>query len=117
MLASVLWILMMGFFVGQLARRLGAPPLIGMIIVAMILRDFQKINCPILSDHICSLSPCSLLPAPLPTSAMEYFFNWKSLSPQALNVISPEMLNAADDYSDESRTGARWEQRDFVRSS
>ncbi|MBE9200352.1 MULTISPECIES: cation:proton antiporter [unclassified Nodularia (in: cyanobacteria)] len=55
MLASVLWILMMGFFVGQLARRLGAPPLIGMIIVGMI------------------------------------------LSPQALNVISPEMLNAADD--------------------
>ncbi|MDB9377027.1 cation:proton antiporter [Nodularia sphaerocarpa] len=37
MLASILWILMMGFFVGQLARRLGAPPLIGMIIVGMIL--------------------------------------------------------------------------------
>ncbi|MFN6519122.1 MAG: cation:proton antiporter [Nostoc sp. CreGUA01] len=37
MLASVLWILMMGFFVGQLARRLGAPPLIGMILVGIIL--------------------------------------------------------------------------------
>lgn len=37
MLASVLWILMMGFFVGQIARRLGAPPLIGMIIVGIIL--------------------------------------------------------------------------------
>ncbi len=37
MLASVLWILMMGFFVGQLARRLGAPPLIGMIFVGIIL--------------------------------------------------------------------------------
>ena len=55
MLASVLWILMMGFFVGQLARRLGAPPLIGMIIVGMI------------------------------------------LGPQVFHVISPEMLNAADD--------------------
>jgi NhaP-type Na+/H+ or K+/H+ antiporter len=55
MLGSILWILMMGFFVGQFARRLGAPPLIGMIIVGMI------------------------------------------LSPQGLNVISPEMLNAADD--------------------
>ncbi|MEA5517003.1 cation:proton antiporter, partial [Nodularia sp. UHCC 0506] len=55
MLASILWILIMGFFVGQLARHLGAPPLIGMIIVGII------------------------------------------LSPQALNVISPEMLNAADD--------------------
>ncbi|MDZ7992546.1 MAG: cation:proton antiporter [Nostoc sp. EfeVER01] len=37
MLASVLWILMMGFFAGQLARRLGAPPLIGMILVGIIL--------------------------------------------------------------------------------
>ncbi|MBE9036156.1 cation:proton antiporter [aff. Roholtiella sp. LEGE 12411] len=37
MLASVLWILMMGFFVGQIARRLGAPPLIGMILVGIIL--------------------------------------------------------------------------------
>ncbi|TVP60626.1 MAG: sodium:proton antiporter [Nodularia sp. (in: Bacteria)] len=55
MLASVLWILMMGFFVGQLARRLGAPPLIGMIIVGMI------------------------------------------LGPQVFNLISPDMLDAADD--------------------
>ncbi|MFW9260934.1 cation:proton antiporter [Nostoc sp. CALU 546] len=37
MLASVLWILMMGFFAGQLARRLVAPPLIGMILVGIIL--------------------------------------------------------------------------------
>lgn len=37
MLASVLWILMMGFFAGQVARRLNAPPLIGMILAGMIL--------------------------------------------------------------------------------
>jgi NhaP-type Na+/H+ or K+/H+ antiporter len=37
MLASVLWILLMGFFAGQIARRLGAPPLIGMILVGVIL--------------------------------------------------------------------------------
>ncbi|MEA5604905.1 cation:proton antiporter [Nostoc sp. UHCC 0252] len=37
MLASILWILMMGFFAGQLARRLVAPPLIGMILVGIIL--------------------------------------------------------------------------------
>jgi solute carrier family 9B (sodium/hydrogen exchanger), member 1/2 len=37
MLASVLWILMMGFFVGQVARRSGAPPLIGMILVGILL--------------------------------------------------------------------------------
>jgi NhaP-type Na+/H+ or K+/H+ antiporter len=53
MLASILWILIMGFFVGQIARRLGAPPLIGMMLVGII------------------------------------------LSPQLLNIISPEMLNAA----------------------
>ncbi len=53
MLASILWILIMGFFVGQIARRLGAPPLIGMMLVGII------------------------------------------LSRQVLNVISPEMLNAA----------------------
>ncbi|OKH26991.1 cation:proton antiporter [Chroogloeocystis siderophila] len=35
MLASALWILFMGFFAGQLARRLGAPPLIGMILVGI----------------------------------------------------------------------------------
>jgi NhaP-type Na+/H+ or K+/H+ antiporter len=34
-LASALWILFMGFFAGQLARRLGAPPLIGMILVGI----------------------------------------------------------------------------------
>ncbi|MBW4562129.1 MAG: cation:proton antiporter [Mojavia pulchra JT2-VF2] len=55
MLASVLWILMMGFFVGQIARRLGAPPLIGMILVGII------------------------------------------LGPQVRNLISQDVLNAADD--------------------
>ncbi len=35
MLASALWILLMGFFAGQLALRLGAPPLIGMILVGI----------------------------------------------------------------------------------
>lgn len=35
MLASALWILSMGFFAGQLAQRLGAPPLIGMILVGI----------------------------------------------------------------------------------
>ncbi|CEJ47431.1 cation:proton antiporter [Umezakia ovalisporum] len=55
MLASVLWILIMGFFVGQIARRLGAPPLIGMILVGII------------------------------------------MSPQIFNLVSPEMLGAADD--------------------
>ncbi|MEQ9355002.1 cation:proton antiporter [Coleofasciculus chthonoplastes] len=37
MLTSALWILLMGFFGGQIARRLGAPPLIGMILVGIIL--------------------------------------------------------------------------------
>jgi solute carrier family 9B (sodium/hydrogen exchanger), member 1/2 len=37
MLQSVVWILLMGFFVGQIARRLNAPPLIGMILVGIIL--------------------------------------------------------------------------------
>ncbi|ABA19715.1 sodium/proton antiporter, CPA1 family [Trichormus variabilis ATCC 29413] len=37
MLFSILWILIMGFFAGQLARRLTAPPLIGMILVGIIL--------------------------------------------------------------------------------
>jgi solute carrier family 9B (sodium/hydrogen exchanger), member 1/2 len=37
MLASVLWILLMGFFAGQIIRRLGAPPLIGMILVGIFL--------------------------------------------------------------------------------
>ncbi|PIG94553.1 sodium:proton antiporter [Gloeocapsopsis sp. IPPAS B-1203] len=35
MLASALWILSMGFFAGQLAQRLGAPPLIGMILIGI----------------------------------------------------------------------------------
>lgn len=37
MLATMLWILLMGFFVGQIARRLGAPALIGMILVGILL--------------------------------------------------------------------------------
>ncbi|MCT7976327.1 cation:proton antiporter [Laspinema olomoucense] len=37
MLISTIWILGMGFFAGQFARRLGAPPLIGMILVGIIL--------------------------------------------------------------------------------
>ena len=35
MLFSALWILWMGFFAGQLVRRLGAPPLIGMILAGI----------------------------------------------------------------------------------
>ncbi|NEQ81390.1 MAG: sodium:proton antiporter, partial [Moorea sp. SIO2I5] len=37
MLGSTIWILLMGFFGGQLARRLGAPPLIGMIVVGILI--------------------------------------------------------------------------------
>jgi NhaP-type Na+/H+ or K+/H+ antiporter len=37
MLSSILWILLMGFFGGQIVRRLGGPPLIGMILVGMVL--------------------------------------------------------------------------------
>lgn len=37
MLFSVVWVLMLGFFGGQIARRLGAPPLIGMILIGIIL--------------------------------------------------------------------------------
>ncbi|NEO89199.1 MAG: universal stress protein [Moorea sp. SIO3G5] len=37
MLASTIWILLMGFFGGQFARRLGAPPLIGMIVVGILI--------------------------------------------------------------------------------
>ncbi|MBK4728928.1 cation:proton antiporter [Oxynema sp. CENA135] len=37
MIAGILWILVMGFFVGQIARRLGAPSLIGTILVGIIL--------------------------------------------------------------------------------
>ncbi|NJO51454.1 MAG: sodium:proton antiporter, partial [Leptolyngbyaceae cyanobacterium RM2_2_4] len=36
MLSSILWILLMGF-VGQTVRRLGGPPLIGMILVGVVL--------------------------------------------------------------------------------
>jgi len=37
MLASLLWILVCGFLGGQIARRLGAPPLIGMILMGIII--------------------------------------------------------------------------------
>ncbi|HEY9655656.1 MAG TPA: cation:proton antiporter [Crinalium sp.] len=37
MLESLLWIILMGFFVGQIARRFKAPALVGMIIVGVIL--------------------------------------------------------------------------------
>ncbi|MBD2347246.1 cation:proton antiporter [Anabaena subtropica] len=55
MLFSILWIFIMGFFAGQLARRLTAPPLIGMILMGII------------------------------------------LGPQVRNVISQDVLGAADD--------------------
>ncbi len=37
MLESILWILLMGFFVGQIARRLKAPALVGMVLVGILL--------------------------------------------------------------------------------
>ncbi|GAB4378991.1 MAG: cation:proton antiporter [Elainellaceae cyanobacterium] len=37
MLESVVWILLMGFFVGQVARRLKAPALVGMVLVGILL--------------------------------------------------------------------------------
>lgn len=37
MLASTLWILLAGFFAGQLARRLKAPPLVGMVLMGIFL--------------------------------------------------------------------------------
>ncbi|MEO0826244.1 MAG: cation:proton antiporter [Cyanobacteria bacterium J06639_16] len=37
MLASIIWILLMGFFVGQIARRLKAPRLVGMVLVGIVI--------------------------------------------------------------------------------
>ena len=37
MLESTIWILLTGFVAGQLANRLGAPALIGMILVGILL--------------------------------------------------------------------------------
>ncbi|PSN16248.1 sodium:proton antiporter, partial [filamentous cyanobacterium CCP5] len=37
MLASLLWILLVGFFFGQIARRLKAPPLVGMVLAGILL--------------------------------------------------------------------------------
>lgn len=47
MLASAVLILVMGFFAGQLARKLGAPPLIGMILVGIIIgQEFANLISP-----------------------------------------------------------------------
>ena len=54
MLESMIWILLMGFFVGQIARRLKVPALVGMVLVGIL------------------------------------------LGPQLGNVISPEVLGAAN---------------------
>lgn len=37
MLESIIWILVMGFFVGQIARRLKVPSLVGMVLVGILL--------------------------------------------------------------------------------
>jgi len=37
MLKSMIWILVMGFFVGQMARRMGMPALVGMVLVGIVL--------------------------------------------------------------------------------
>lgn len=37
MLESIVWILLMGFFVGQIARRLQIPALVGMVLVGIVL--------------------------------------------------------------------------------
>ncbi|MBD2189773.1 cation:proton antiporter [Pseudanabaena mucicola] len=37
MLESIIWILLMGFFVGQIARRLKIPALVGMVLVGILL--------------------------------------------------------------------------------
>ncbi len=37
MLESILWMLLMGFFVGQIARRLKVPALVGMVLVGIVL--------------------------------------------------------------------------------
>ncbi|MDY7003182.1 MAG: cation:proton antiporter [Cyanobacteriota bacterium] len=37
MLESIIWILLIGFFVGQIALRLKAPPLVGMVLVGILL--------------------------------------------------------------------------------
>jgi NhaP-type Na+/H+ or K+/H+ antiporter len=35
MLESIIWILLLGFFAGQVARRVGLPPLVGMVVVGV----------------------------------------------------------------------------------
>lgn len=37
MLESIIWILLMGFFVGQIARRMRVPALVGMVLVGIVL--------------------------------------------------------------------------------
>ena len=40
MLESIIWILLMGFFVGQIARRMRVPALVGMVLVGMVLGPY-----------------------------------------------------------------------------
>ena len=37
MLESIIWILLAGFFAGQIARRLKAPALVGMVLAGIVL--------------------------------------------------------------------------------
>jgi NhaP-type Na+/H+ or K+/H+ antiporter len=41
MLESIIWILLMGFFVGQIARRVRVPALVGMVVVGMVLGPYM----------------------------------------------------------------------------
>ncbi len=40
MLESIIWIVLMGFFVGQIARRMRVPALVGMVLVGMVLGPY-----------------------------------------------------------------------------
>lgn len=40
MLESIIWIVLMGFFVGQIARRMRVPALVGMVVVGMVLGPY-----------------------------------------------------------------------------
>ncbi|PSR17106.1 sodium:proton antiporter [filamentous cyanobacterium CCP3] len=40
MLESIIWILLMGFFVGQIARRMRLPALVGMVLVGIVLGPY-----------------------------------------------------------------------------
>ena len=41
MLESIIWILLMGFFVGQIARRMRVPALVGMVLVGIVLGPYM----------------------------------------------------------------------------